>query len=123
MSKYKNRVCWIVAGIVHTDREMAEYFASKSGEKAQRFDSIAEAARHQELELLAKGGRIKALQRQPRFPLAVNGKLICEYRPDWLYFEDGKAVAEDKKGFRNQVFELKFKLAKALNPSVEFRLS
>jgi hypothetical protein len=106
-SKYRNKATW-VDGV--------------------RFASKKEAARYQELKLLVgeAQGRIErgSLELQPRFPLKVNGQLICTYVADFGYREYdpvyGKvlvAVVEDvKSGFtrKNPVYRIKRKLMKAL---------
>jgi len=107
---------------------------NKYGAKPQvvdgvRFASKAEAKRDAELVLLEKLGKIHGLTRQPRFPLKVDGKLICTYVGDWTYFEnvgDERAfgpIVEDKKGTQTQAFKIKWKLAKALYPHIEWRIT
>jgi len=101
-----------------------------------RFASKAEAKRDAELVLLEKAGDIRNLRRQPRFPLVVGDKKICTYVGDWQYEEiDVRktpgcrpwgawvSVVEDKKGFRTKEWVLKFKLAKALHPEIDWRTS
>ncbi len=101
-----------------------------------RFASKAEAKRDAELRLLERAGKIEELQRQPVFDLEVNDKLITRYVGDWRYFEveyltiNGQRlrvksidVVEDRKGVRTPAFRLKWKLAQALYPDIEWRLS
>jgi hypothetical protein len=92
-----------------------------------RFASKAEAARDAELQLLAKAGKIRELKRQPRFPLTIDGQKICTYIGDWEYveFDDGRfhRVVEDRKGALTAAFKIKWALAKALHPEIEWRLS
>jgi hypothetical protein len=94
-----------------------------------RFASKAEAHRDWELQQLAKAGKIYGLRRQPRFPLVVQGVEVCTYVADWEYVEKPDAsgttqtVVEDKKGVQTRDFKLKWKLAKALYPEIEWRLS
>jgi len=91
-----------------------------------RFASKAEAARDAELKLLERAGSITIVKRQPRFPLIVCGVKICTYVGDWEYLdlEDGsQRVVEDRKGVLTPVFKIKFALAKALYPDIEWRLS
>lgn len=100
-----------------------------------RFASKAEAKRDAELQLLQRAGRIEYLQRQPRFPLKVNGVKVCTYVGDWSYIErayptpNGRVVehriqvVEDRKGVLTPAFKLKWALAKALHPEIEWRLS
>lgn len=82
------------------------------------FASKKELARWQELKLLEKAGKITDLKRQVRFPLIVNGYLICRYVADYVYTENGVKRIEDCKGRRAglpyQMFKLKAQLMKAL---------
>lgn len=81
------------------------------------FDSIREAKRYQELLLLERTGVILNLRRQVRFPLSVNGQLICTYVADFCYVENGHDVTEDVKSPMTRklpVFRIKSKLLRAL---------
>lgn len=80
-----------------------------------RFDSKAEARRYQELILLERAGEIKDLVLQPRFPIAVKGKLVCTYVGDFQYWDRSadRLVCEDVKGMRTAVYKLKKKLLQA----------
>lgn len=95
-----------------------------------RFASKAEAKRDAELVLLERADKICLLQRQPKFDLFVNGKKICRYVGDWAYRESamreaGSApmIVEDRKGVLTPAFKIKWALAKALHPEIEWRLS
>lgn len=94
-----------------------------------RFASKAEAKRDAELLLLQRDGKIHGLRRQPRFPLVVNSELICTYVADWTYFEnvgEDRAygpIVEDRKGVQTPAFKIKFALAKALYPEIDWRIS
>lgn len=82
------------------------------GADGKRKASKSEARRDGELALLERADKIHALERQPRFPLHVNGHLITTYVGDWRY-RDGPArehnaqvVVEDRKshqGIQDQV--------------------
>jgi hypothetical protein len=94
-----------------------------------RFASKAEAKCDAELQLLERAGEIRNLRRQPRFPLVVKGTTVCTYVGDWEYVEKGKPdypsthVVEDRKGALTPAFKIKWALAKALHPEIEWRLS
>ena len=100
-----------------------------------RFASKSEAKRDAELRLLLRSGEISHLKRQPRFPLVVNGVPICTYVADWRYTESRVTstrlhshmtkidVVEDRKGVQTPAFKIKWALAKALFPEIEWRLS
>lgn len=81
-----------------------------------RFDSIAEARRYGELMFLASAGEITELQLQPKFPLVVNGELVCTYVADFSYVTRGYIVVEDVKSgpTRTRAYRIKVKLLKAL---------
>lgn len=92
------------------------------------FDSKKEAARYRELLLLEKAMAICDLQRQVKFVLipvqreadAVGprggirkGKLLekeCAYVADFVYWENGRMIVEDTKGFRTADYIIKRKL-------------
>jgi len=88
-----------------------------------RFASKAEAKRDAELQLLAKAGKIHRLERQPRFVLRANGEKVCTYVADWRYFEGEREVVEDKKGVQTPAFKIKWALAKALHPGIDWRIT
>jgi hypothetical protein len=83
----------------------------------QTFASKKEARRYGDLKLLEKAGEIRKLEVQPRFPLKVNGKLVCTYVGDFSYVTDAdQYVVEDVKGpvtRTNPVYRIKVKLLEA----------
>lgn len=118
----------------------AEYQASAKQRKPSKYKNVpaigadgkrkaskSEALRDGELALLARAGRIQGLKRQPRFPLYVNGKLVTTYVGDWEYLELDREgwhrIVEDRKGAITKEFRIKWALAKALHPEIEWRLS
>lgn len=109
------------------------YKATKYGNKKVEidgivFDSKKEAKRYQELSLLEKAGAIQDLKRQQKYVLIPAqrepdtigkrggrkpGKLLereCAYVADFVYWEDGKLIVEDTKGFRTEGYIIKRKL-------------
>ncbi len=98
MSKYKNQPT-ALEGII---------FASKK-----------EANRFSELRLLEKAGLISMLERQPRFPVVINEKLVCTYIADFSYVDNfNRTIVEDVKGFKTPVYKLKKKLVEARYPHI-----
>lgn len=87
-----------------------------------KFDSQREHARWYKLKDLEKGGTIHSLERQPSFAIKLNNILICKYVADFIYFENGKRIVEDSKGFETREFKLKKKLMKALY-NIEVRIT
>lgn len=79
------------------------------------FASVAEGLRYRELVLLQRAGAISELVLQVKYPLVVNGVLVCTYVSDFDYVQNGAKVVEDKKGFRTPVFKLKRKLMRAVH--------
>lgn len=90
---------------------------------SERFDSEREGRRHQVLLERQRKGEISDLKRQVTFKLYVNGQLIGSVRPDWTYLEGNKLVADDCKGFQTRDHKTRWKLAIALHPEIEWRLS
>ncbi len=76
-----------------------------------------EARRYQELRLLERAGEIRDLELQPRYPLRVNGRLICTYVADFRYWDvrEGRQVVEDAKGVRTSTYKIKAKLMAAVH--------
>ena len=80
------------------------------------YHSKREKRRAIELELLLKAGKITDLKHQvpyillPSFPF--NGKKYREikYIADFVYFQDGKIIIEDCKGFKTETYRIKKKL-------------
>ena len=117
-----------------------KYGSIKTKVGAEVLDSKREARDYQTLLILERTGKIKALKRQVRVPLVVNGKKVCDYIPDFVYFEPGpflgneaamrlvelvyggpletpehwRLVLHDSKGWRTHVFILKKKLVAAI---------
>ena len=81
-----------------------------------RFASEAEARRYSYLKIRLRIGEISDLELQPKFPIAVNDKRICNYIADFRYKENatGKVVVEDVKGVKTPLYKLKKKLVEAL---------
>lgn len=93
-----------------------KYHARKTTVDGITFDSRKEADRYLVLKGMEDDGAIEDLRRQVRYELVpafdVDGR---HYRPvyyvaDFVYVEDGKAVVEDVKGMRTDVYRLKSKL-------------
>ena len=101
---------------------MSKYHNRKIVREGETYDSVKEYRRAKELELLEKGGVIKDLKRQVRFEIipsqrGEDGKVVeraVTYVADFVYFEDGKLVVEDTKGFRTKDYIIKRKLMRYL---------
>lgn len=92
MSKYGNIKTFTTDGIKH--------------------DSIKEANRWCELNLLLRAGVIQDLQRQVKFELLPKqeGERAVYYIADFVYTENGKRIVEDAKGMRTEAYKLKKKM-------------
>ena len=110
----------------------SKYSAKKTIVNGVRFDSLKEARRSQELDLLVAAGEIVNLQRQVPYTLQCafrhRGKHYRDIRyiADFVYREKGNPapVVEDVKSpatRKNQVYRLKVKLLLAKYPEIEFR--
>jgi hypothetical protein len=108
------------------NKKRAKYGNRKCVWQGEKFDSKRELERHLVLLDMQKRGEISTLIRQRRYPMIVKGVEVCTYIPDWTYIERGKPdvlVCEDAKGVKTAAFVIKFKLAKALYPEIDWRLS
>ena len=90
----------------------SKYSAKKTMVGDKKFDSKKEAKRFVELTLMEKAKAIQDLKTQVKFPLikkSAHGREIV-YIADFVYYEDGKMVVEDTKGFKTDVYKLKKRL-------------
>ena len=128
---------------VEAQAKRSKYGNRKVVKNGETFDSVREYERHLVLLDMQKRGEIAGLERQPIFILSVGGERICKYIGDWRYWvlsegahpsqrpcppqtnrhARGYQVVEDCKGFQTPEFKLKFRLAKALYPQIDWRLS
>lgn len=93
------------------------------------FDSKKEAKRYSELKLLERAGEIEHLQLQPTFLFSIGDQFAkypsgrrVTYRADFYYFENGKQIVEDVKGYMTGEFKLKWAMMKLIN-GIEVRLT
>lgn len=80
------------------------------------YDSKREAKVAHDLRMRELAHEITDLKRQVAFRFELNGILICIYRPDFVYMENGKQVVVDVKSVstrQNPVFRIKYKMMKA----------
>jgi hypothetical protein len=84
------------------------------------FDSVKEANRFAQLQLMERAGNVANLRRQVRYPLIVNGAKVCTYVADHVYDEkigpdEWAPIVEDVKGYRTDIYRLKAKLFEAIH--------
>lgn len=91
--------------------------------------SAREARRCNDLHLLERAGQIAGLQQQPVYRFAINGRPIkmdngheAKLTADFSYVENGRKVVEDSKGFIVRDFPLRWALAKAMWPEIDWRV-
>lgn len=80
------------------------------------YDSKREAKIAHDLRVREIAGEISQLKRQTTFKFELNGILICSYRPDFSYMENGKHIISDVKSTataKDKVYIIKKKLMKA----------
>ena len=99
-----------------------KYNAKRVMREGIQFDSMMEADRYRELQMLERAGQISSLRPHPVYELFSNGVLVCSYKGDAYYLENGKPVCEDTKGVSTPIFRLKAKLFRANYPTVELRI-
>ena len=99
-----------------------KYGNRKVVKNGETFDSVREYERHLVLLDMQAKGDIERLERQPKYPLVVNGVKVGTYIADWWYWHNRteEGIAEDSKGFRTPEYRLKIKLARVLYPNVRF---
>lgn len=114
----------------------SKYGAKKVTVDGITFDSKKEANRWCELRLMERAGVITGLERQLKFVLipsqfekverySKTGKRLSDdfrcverevsYVADFVYYQDGKLVVEDTKGFKTDAYIIKRKLMRYVN--------
>jgi hypothetical protein len=86
-----------------------KYNAKKTTLDGIVFDSLMEADRWAVLRLLEKQGMIKDLSRQVRFEIIPKTKRnkAHSYTVDFVYYENGRMIAEDVKGVKTADYILR----------------
>lgn len=108
----------------------SKYGAKKCGcTHGHEHASKREARRCNDLLLLQRAGKIDRLEQQPVFRFAVDGRPVmldngqqARLTADFRYREDGRTVVEDSKGFVVRDFPLRWALARALWPEIDWRV-
>lgn len=95
---------------------MNKYNNTKIVVGGEKFDSKREYNRWCELKILERAGIIKNLQRQVRFRLIDSQKgeyrneRPLDYVADFVYYEGGRRIVEDCKGYRTHEYVQKRKM-------------
>ena len=98
-------------------KSMSKYHNQKTTVKGRTFDSKKEAERFLVLFERLNNGEIEKLATQVSFVLIpgytnARGEKIkpLKYIADFCYYENGKFIVEDVKGYRTDVYKIKKKL-------------
>jgi hypothetical protein len=80
-----------------------------------KFDSLMEMKYYQELKLRRKANEIDFIRCHPRFPIELNGAVVCQVELDFQYFDNAtqKTIFVDVKGIYPPISRLKHKLFRA----------
>jgi hypothetical protein len=98
-------------------RHHSKFHSQWTEYKGVKYASKREAAYAAELDLLIKAKQIKNWRRQVRFPLIVNEIPVSTYVVDFeVILPNGLCELHETKGYKTDVFKLKFALFKALYP-------
>ena len=101
--------------------------AQRSIYNGVEYASLAEANYARDLDLELKAGVVLAWSRQPRFPIVVNGDLVCHYTADFeVVRPEGREIVE-VKGYATSLWKLRMRLFRATvlkveQPELGFRL-
>lgn len=88
--------------------------------KGIKYHSTKEADYAKTLDLLKKGKKIKNWVRQVPLKLKVNDQLICTYIMDFVAeMPDGHKQYIEVKGYKTNVWKLKWKLMLALKDTID----
>lgn len=102
----------------------SKYGARKTTRDGYTFDSLGEANRWTQLQLLQRSGAIKGLgEPHPVFPITLNGVTVCKVEMDFAYQEAGVSLVEDYKGQDTPISRLKRKLLAAAYPHLTIRIT
>lgn len=102
-------------------RGSSKYHSKKTVVDGIEFDSAKEAKRYTRLRDLERSGKIQGLRLQ--VPFEILPSFECDgvkyremrYIADFVYYQDGKQVVEDCKGFKTAEYKMKKKLMAYLN--------
>ena len=100
-----------------------KYNAKKTKYNGRYYDSALEAAYAEELDWRIKAGEIKEVIPQYKISIDVNDVHIANYYMDFkVILNDGRIEMHEVKGMETQLWRMKWRLAKALNPDWIFVL-
>lgn len=101
-------------------RSKSKYNNKTKQYNGRTYDSIREANHAEELDWRIKAGEIKEVIPQYKIDIKVNGRHICNYYVDFkVIMADDSIQFQEVKGFKTDVFILKWKLTEALLDQIE----
>lgn len=121
LSEYRANMQRLAGRDIPVKLKMSKYRNVKTQVNGRTFDSKIEAERYLNLLRMQDAGLISELRCQVSFELApavvICGKKIrpLRYVADFCYTQDGKAITEDVKGCRTDVYKLKRHLMKTVH--------
>ncbi len=107
--------------ITYPAKRKNKFGAKRTEYNGVMYDSLREAWYARELDLRRKAkndyDRVVKVVRQPRFPIMINDKKICEYVADFaVSYADGREEIIEVKGYETPVWRLKKKMFEAAYP-------
>jgi hypothetical protein len=105
-----------------------KYSAVRTEVDGIKFPSKREANRYQQLKILEQVGEISGLERQPKYPIVINGEPVlirskgypngrkASYKADFRYFcnKTKKEIVEDAKGMPTEADVLRRAIVEAI---------
>ena len=96
-----------------------KYQAKRTAYSGRVYHSKREAQYAQQLDLRKLAGEIKSITPQFRVPIVIQGTLICTYVVDFkVVTSTGEIELIEVKGYSTYAWQIKWKLLKALLPSL-----
>lgn len=100
--------------------------AERSIYNGVEYASLSEANYARDLDLEQRAGHVISWSRQPRFPLIVNGDLVCHYTADFDVVRPAGREIVEVKGYATSLWKLRMRLFRATvlkeNPGIEYRV-
>jgi len=112
------------------DYKINKYHNKKTTYEGIKFDSIKEMNRYKELELMEDTDYIIGLELQKKFELQPsfidnngNKHRAITYIVDFYYYDTIEQcyIAEDVKGYKTQIYQLKKKMFMYKYPNIKFK--
>ena len=105
---------------MHSERKFRFFRRAKYGNRrtfygGYWYQSKLEADYARDLDLRVKAKDITSWERQKNIPLKLGGIHVCDYRIDFIvYHNDGTTEYVETKGYKTDVWRLKWKIFEAM---------